>query len=114
MSRFRRRKGDPSPQAKEVQLSLWQAVSERASGLVQRVAAPDPAQPAFVVLACVLALFIIGFILQASHAATTLGFEGYEAEVIQQARYRAGKKAAGLKEVRLWTFNTAISDIIWG
>ncbi len=25
----------------------------------------------------------------------------------KQARYRAGKKAAGLKEVRLWTFDTA-------
>lgn len=25
----------------------------------------------------------------------------------KQARYRAAKKAAGLKEVRLWTFDTA-------
>ena len=61
MSRFRRRKGDPTPGEKEVQLGLWEAMSERASGFVRRVAAPDPAQPAFVVLACVLALFIIGF-----------------------------------------------------
>ncbi|MCH2107504.1 MAG: FtsW/RodA/SpoVE family cell cycle protein [Planctomycetes bacterium] len=101
MSRFRRRKGDPTPGEKEVQLGLWEAMSERASGFVRRVAAPDPAQPAFVVLACVLALFIIGFILQASHAATTLGLDGYEAEVIQQARYRAAALVCLLMGVRL-------------
>ena len=101
MSRFRRRKGDPSPQNREVQLGLWETMSERASGLVRRVAAPDPAQPAFVVLACVLALFIIGFILQASHAATTRGIEGYEAEVVQQARYRTAALVCLLMGVRL-------------
>ena len=101
MSRFRRRKGDPTPNNSEVQLSLWETVSERASVFVQRVAAPDPAQPAFVVMSCVLALFVIGFILQASHAATTRGIEGYEAEVIQQARFRAAAIACLLLGVRL-------------
>ncbi|MCH2103475.1 MAG: FtsW/RodA/SpoVE family cell cycle protein [Planctomycetes bacterium] len=101
MARFRRRKGDPTPPTKEVQHGLWEAMSQRATGLVRRVAAPDPAQPAFIVLSCVLALFVIGFILQASHAATTRGIEGYEAEVIQQARYRTAALVCLLMGVRL-------------
>jgi hypothetical protein len=30
----------------------------------------------------------------------------------KQARYRAAKKAAGLKEVRLWTFDTSSSAFL--
>jgi len=82
-------------------LSLWESVSERASSFVRRVAAPDPAQPAFVVMCCVLALFIVGFILQASHAATTRGLEGYDLEVIQQSRFRAAALICLLMGVRL-------------
>jgi len=101
MSRFRKRKGDPSPDTAEVQLSFWDVVSERAFGFVRRVAAPDPVQPAFVVMCCILALFVLGFILQASHAATTRGIEGYDAEVIQQARFRAAALVCLIMGVRL-------------
>jgi len=101
MARFRKRKGDPVPAHAEVQLGLWDALSQRVSGLARRAAAPDPAQPAFVVLCSVLALFVLGFLLQASHASTTQGLEGYELEVIRQARFRAAALVCLLMGVRL-------------
>jgi len=101
MSRFRKRAGDPAPDRPEVQLGLWDSISQRVSSLASRVAAPDPAQPAFVVLCCVLALFVIGFILQASHAATTQDVQGYEEYVVQQARFRTAALVCLLMGVRL-------------
>lgn len=49
--------------------------------LARRAAVPDPAGPARAVLACVAALMAIGFVLQASHAATTLPPEAYREEL---------------------------------
>ena len=101
MARFRRRRGDPPPTKQEVQLGMWDSLGRHISGMVRRVAAPDPAQPAFVVLCCVLVLFVLGLLMQASHAATTQGLGGYEETVIQQFRFRAAALVCLLMGLRL-------------
>jgi len=101
MSRFKRRKGDPLPPRTEVQLGMWDHLSRRATGIARSIAAPDPAQPAFVVLCSVLALFVLGFLLQASHAASTQGLGGYEHEVVEQARFRVAALVCLLMGLRL-------------
>ena len=101
MARFHRRRGGPPPAQKEIQLGFWDSLSQRVSGMVRRAAAPDPAHPAFVVLCCILTLFVLGLLMQASHAATTKGLEGYEQAVIQQFRLRAAALVCLLMGLRL-------------
>jgi cell division protein FtsW len=101
MARFRRRQGDALPDDHEVQLGLWDTLTQRANSIARAVAAPDPARPAFVVLGSVLALFVVGFLLQASHAATTRGLGGYEVEIVEQARFRAAALVCLLMGLRL-------------
>jgi cell division protein FtsW len=101
MSRFRRRKGDESPAKTEVQHDLWSSVRESFAGLALKATGPDPAKPAFIVLCCVLALFGLGFLLQASHAATTVSYEGYQAELVEQARFRSAALVCLLMGARL-------------
>ncbi|MDA1265768.1 MAG: FtsW/RodA/SpoVE family cell cycle protein [Planctomycetota bacterium] len=63
-------------------------ITERLEALAQRAAVADPAQPARCILACVLALMAIGFLLQASHAATTLPPEAYREELVRMVQFR--------------------------
>lgn len=101
MSRFRRRKGDEAPVETEVQHDLWGSVREGFAGLARKATGPDPAKPAFMVLCSALALFGLGFLLQASHAATTVSFEGYQAELVEQARFRSAALVCLLMGARL-------------
>jgi cell division protein FtsW len=101
MARFRRRKGDDLPEEKEVQHALWGSVREGIAGLALKATGPDPAKPAFIVLCSALALFGLGFLLQASHAATTVSYEGYQAELIEQARFRSAALICLLMGARL-------------
>ncbi len=78
-----------APAGTEVQHDLWGSVWSGFAGLAVKATGPDPAKPAFLVLCSVLALFGIGFLLQASHAATTVSYEGYQAELVEQARFRS-------------------------
>jgi len=82
-------------------LDLWTSVREGFVGLANRVSASDPARPAFVVLCCVLALFVLGFLLQASHAATTVSFDQYQSELVEQARFRTAAMVCLLMGARL-------------
>lgn len=63
-------------------------ITERLDALARRAAMPDPSRPARAVLACVLALMALGFLLQASHAATTLPPEAYQDELLRMLRFR--------------------------
>ena len=101
MARFRRRKGDVAPVEKEIQHDFLSSMREGFAGLAQRAIGPDPAKPAFVVLCSTLALFGFGFLLQASHAATTASYEGYQAELIEQARFRSAALICLLMGARL-------------
>ena len=101
MARFRRRKGDVAPAEREIQHDFLSSVREGFAGLAQRAIGPDPAKPAFIVLCSTLALFGFGFLLQASHAATTASYEGYQAELIEQARFRSAALICLLMGARL-------------
>jgi cell division protein FtsW len=66
--------------------------------LARRVASsaqgPDPSVYANALFGVVLALMAIGFLVQASHAATIQGVEDYHGELISQALFRVGGIAA--------------------
>ncbi len=58
--------------------------------LARRAEVHDPLRPATRLFLVVLALMGIGFLLQASHAATTLSREAFFAEIRSQAAFRVG------------------------
>ena len=72
-----------APRARQLTLT------ERLDALARRAAMPDPARPARAVLACVVALMAVGFLLQASHASTTLPPEEFRVELGRMLRFRA-------------------------
>lgn len=85
MARFRRsRSPDAVPAPVEHQLTLF----GRLDALARRAAPADPGGPAVKLLCVVLALMALGLVLQASHAATVTGPEGFAAEIHQQAKLR--------------------------
>ena len=63
-------------------------LSERLDELARRAGARDAAEPARAVFLCVLALLALGFLLQVSHAATTVPRASFDAEVVRITRYR--------------------------
>lgn len=56
--------------------------------VAERAASPNPAQPAKALFACVIGLMAMGFLLQASHASTTLPPDEYREELGRLLQFR--------------------------
>ena len=82
-------------------------ITERLDALARRAAMPDPARPARAVLACVVGLMAIGFLLQASHASTTLPPEEFQAELLRMLMYRAMAVVVFVLAYRIGPFGVA-------
>ena len=86
MARFR---GSPALAQGLVRPSERQhTLFERLNDLARRVVADDPAQPARAVFHVVLALVGLGFLMQVSHAATTVPHEAFGGAVVRLAQFR--------------------------
>ncbi|MCP3916311.1 MAG: FtsW/RodA/SpoVE family cell cycle protein [bacterium] len=87
MARFRRR---PAAQLAGMELPEEHQLTfaERLDGLTRRAFVLDPTGPALGVFFCVLALIALGFLLQVSHAATTVPPEALQGEIVHLLGYR--------------------------
>jgi len=65
-------------------------ITEWLEGLAQRAEERDPARPALGLFNVVLALSAIGLLIQASHASTTQGTEGFLQELLRSGLVRIG------------------------
>ena len=63
-------------------------LTERLDGLARRADAGDPVRPARAIFFCVLALMALGFMVQVSHASTTLPHAAFDAEVVDLVQFR--------------------------
>lgn len=63
-------------------------LTERLDDLARRADAGDPARPAQAIFFCVLALMTLGFVVQVSHAATTVPHAAFDAEVSRLVQFR--------------------------
>lgn len=85
MARFRRSPATAGGAlAGEHQLTIF----ERLDDMTRRAGHLDPAGPAVAVLCSVLALLALGFIIQASHAATTVRPEAFRGELLSMLEFR--------------------------
>lgn len=97
MARFRRRKGQGA-KSLERQMTIF----DRLDVLARRAEAPDPMRPAVKVFCVVLAMMGLGFLMQASHAATTYpSVDAFHAALRHQALFRVGGVVALLVGFRL-------------
>ena len=83
--------------AREHQITIF----ERLEDLTRRARRHDPVAPAIAIFCIVLALSMIGLIVQASHAATTLPAEEFSAELKKQVLFRCAGLAVMLGAARL-------------
>lgn len=100
MARFRKRaakSGEAAALPRENQHTIF----ERMDTFARRAEAPDPSGPAAVLFCTVLALMGFGLLMQASHAATTLGPEGFRAALQSQVLFRVGALALLLVAYRV-------------
>ena len=89
--------------------SLWGRLRGQARGLLLagagrlggRAAGSDPARPARGILACVVALAAIGFLLQVSHASTTLPPAEFRSELVRMLTFRLLALGVGLAAWRM-------------
>lgn len=83
--------------AREHQTTIFERLHE----LTRRARKHDPTQPATAIFCIVLALSGLGLLIQASHAATTLGPAEFQRELVVQTLFRAGGLAVMLVAMRL-------------
>ena len=70
--------------AREHQMTLF----ERLEGIARRAGQPDPLRPALGLFFVVLSLLALGFLMQASHASTTVRPEDFRGELVSLGAYR--------------------------
>jgi len=63
-------------------------LAARLDGFARRAHEDGPARPALAIFFCVLALLALGFLVQVSHAATTVPQHAFGAEVVRLGRFR--------------------------
>ncbi|MCB9914246.1 MAG: FtsW/RodA/SpoVE family cell cycle protein [Planctomycetes bacterium] len=98
MARFRKRGGAAEAGTVEHQTTIF----ERLDAFARRAESADAMRPAVKVLCVVLAMMGLGFLLQASHAATTLdSVEAFHAALRHQAVFRVGAVLALLVGFRV-------------
>lgn len=71
-----------------VALERQVTIFDRLDDLARKAQAPHPGRPAVKLFCVVLAMMGLGLVLQASHAATIQGEEGFHQEISQQAVFR--------------------------
>lgn len=76
-------------------------IFERIRDITQEARRHDPVAPAIAVLCCTLALMLLGLLVQASHAATTLPAAEFRSELREQLLFRCAALVAMLLAARI-------------